>query len=156
MKYDPSNRPEIVLSTSRTTKIRLLLCVMLATGVFMVVTGVMVWSSNRGTATDEAKSIASLAALFVVPTSTALSATALLGVVFSARRNATFRMMTTFAGLAMVMTMVPFQQSLPGIVGTLLGLVVIGLAFWPDKAAKAEAGRSDGGQSGAGRTDAGR
>jgi hypothetical protein len=138
VKYDPTNRPEIVLSPSRTTKIRLMLCVMLGTGLFMLVTGVMVWLSNRGVDTDEAKSIASLAALFVVPTSTVLCLAALLGLVFSVRRNATFRMTTTFAGLAMVMNMVPFQQSPIGIVGTLLGLVVIGFAFWPDKAAKAE------------------
>ena len=50
-------------------------------------------------------------------------------------------MITTLSGGAMVMCMVPFQQSPFGIFGTVLGLAVIGMVFWPDKQLKAERGR---------------
>lgn len=138
VKYDPANRPEIVIGTKRLKWVRIVLALMLVAASFLVVTGLMVWLRHRGVDTSAARTTTSFAFYFVLIPSCVLFFLTVLSLGFAARRNATFRMITTLCGGAMVMCMVPFQQSPFGIFGTVLGLAVIGMVFWPDKQLKAE------------------
>lgn len=73
-----------------------------------------------------------------LPAAVLLVLTSGLAVKFSARRNATFRMLTTFTGGLMVMVASIVRGGPIGVTLTIYGLALVALAFWPDKAAKAE------------------
>lgn len=138
VKFDPSNRPEIVIGPKRLKWVRIVLAFMLVAASFLVITGILVWLRHRNVDTDAARATASFAFYFVLLPSCVLWSLTVLALWFSVRRNATFRMISTLSGGAMVMCMVPFQQSPFGVFGTVLGLALIGMVFWPDKELKAE------------------
>jgi hypothetical protein len=143
VKFDPSNRPEIVIGPKRAKWVRIVLLLMMVAASFLVITGLLVWLRHRNVNTDVAQDTTTFAFYFVLIPSLVLFFLTMLALAFSPRRNATFRMVATLSGGAMVMCMVPFQQSPFGIFGTLLGLVVIGMVFWPDKQLKAERAAAD-------------
>lgn len=139
MKYDASRRPEIVHSPWRARILKVLLWLVVAQAALVGLWCLFLLVKFRN---NDAQSILELRAFltaFALPATGLLLLTSGLGVYFAQRRNATFRMLATFVGGLMVMLAVLFRGSPLGIVVTLYGVLVVGLAWWPDKAARVEA-----------------
>ncbi len=139
MKYDASRRPEIVHGPSRARILRVLLWVVLAQALLVAVWFLFLLIKFRNNDSQNILELRAFLTAFALPATSMLLLTSALAVYFAPRRNATFRMLATFVGGLMVMVAVLFRGSPLGIVVTLYGVLVVGLAWWPDKAARAEA-----------------
>lgn len=139
MKYDPSNRPDIVVGPQRTFILRVLLWVVLVQAVLIATWFVFILIKFRN---NESEGIVNLRTFIIglgLPAIVLLAVTSGLAVYFSRRRNATFRMLTTFTGGLLVME-AALVRGLPvlGVGMTIVGILLVAMVFWPDKAAKAE------------------
>ena len=143
MKFDPGARPEIVLGTSRARILRVLLWVVFAQALLITLWFVFLLTKFRGNDAGSVVELRTFLRAFALPASVMLLVVTGLAVRFAPRRNTTFRMLTTFVGGLMVAVAVLFRGSPIGIVITVYGLILVVLAFWPDKAAKAEAATLD-------------
>lgn len=156
VKYDPSNRPDIVVGTQRALILRVLLWVVLVQALLVAVWFVFILIKFRNNESDGIVQLRTFIIGLGLPAIVLLVITSALAVVFSSRRNATFRMLTTFTGGLLVME-ASLVRGLPalGVGMTLVGIVLVALAFWPDKAAKAEnAANREPGQAGPGTSTA--
>jgi hypothetical protein len=158
VKYDPSNRPEIVLGTRRAFVLKVLLWVVLVQALFITVWFVFILIKFRNNDSEGIVNFRTYIIGLALPAVVLLLITSGLAVRFSSRRNATFRMLATFTGGLLVME-AALVRGLPalGVSMTILGILLVGLAFWPDKAAKAEnaANREPGKPAGPGAPAAG-
>lgn len=138
MKYDASRRPEIVHSPWRARVLKILLWLVVAQSALVGLWCLFLLIKFRNNDAQNILELRSFLLAFALPAIGLLLLTSGLGVYFAQRRNATFRMLVTFVGGLMVMLAVLFRGSPLGIVVTLYGILVVGLGWWPDKAARTE------------------
>ncbi len=138
MKYDPSNRPEVVLGTSRTRVLRIMLWVVVVQAVLFALWVTFIVIKFRNNADPGIVQVRNLLLGLLLPAAVLLLVTSSLALRFSSRRNATFRMLTTFSGGLLVMVAAIIRGGPIGVTLTIYGLALVALAFWPDKSAKAE------------------
>jgi hypothetical protein len=143
VKFDPASRPEIVLGTSRVRILKVLLWVVFAQALLITLWFLFLLVKFRNNDTANVLELRTFLTAFALPASVLLLFVTGLAVGLAPRRNPTFRMLTTFVGGLMVAVAVLFRGSPIGIVITVYGLILVVLAFWPDKAAKREAATLD-------------
>ncbi|MGL5809144.1 MAG: hypothetical protein ACRCYQ_04280 [Nocardioides sp.] len=138
MKYDPAKRPELVLGERRSKVLRALVGLIGLQA--LVAVGIFGYNAARldDDAGKNAEALRTYLVGFAVPVTLLLLVVAVAAFSFIPRRNVTARMLVFFSAALLVMTATLLRGGLIGVGLTLYGLVVIALAYWPDKALRAE------------------
>lgn len=140
MTYDASNRREIIYGHSRARLIRWICLAILIQAAFFAVWAIFLLVKFRNNQDTGVEHVRSFLTMFVLPVTLAEVALGTLALRVAPRRNATLRLLATFLGGLLVFEAV----STGPLIGTLLtpiGLVLVGLALWPDK--NADGGPAD-------------